>query len=101
MAGNTLEGIKRALSRLSSQKRPKMTFSSPHLVSEGEGWVSDMIGPGDEMIKVRERYKERYQKLMEEKSRSLGSNFNFNSNEESLAPRTEKGCCIIYKYAYL
>ena len=95
MAGKTLEGIKRALSRLSRQKRPKMTFGSPHLVSEGKDWVDEMIGDKNE---VRERYKERYQKLMEKKSRSLGSNFNFNSNEESPAPRKEKGCSIIYMY---
>ena len=103
MAGKTFKGIKRALSQLSGQKRPKMTFSSPHLVSEGEAWVEDMIdktGPSDEMIKVRKRYKERYQKLMEEKSRSLGSNFNFTSNEESPAPRQDKGCSIIYQCIY-
>ena len=77
MAGKTFKGIKSALSRLSGQQQPMLTFGLPHLVSDDEGWVGDMIGTGDEMIKVRERYKERYQKLMEEKSRSLGSNFNF------------------------
>ena len=64
-------------------------------ILEGKDWVDEMIGDKDE---VRERYKERYQKLMEKKSRSLGSNFNFNSNEESPAPRKEKGCSIIYMY---
>ena len=94
MAGKTFKGIKSALSRLTGQEQPMLTFGLPHLVSDDEGWVGDMIGTCDE---VRERYKERYQQLMEEKNRSIGSSFDFieDTTPQDL-PSADRGNIVPY-----